>query len=177
MRLIENVSLTITYQNIYQAAPTGVQWHPTETPLLSMSLNLTAAGIVRMPLIFIGQKKTICGSCSRLLYCAFPQTAVCGSWSWVRRFWKGINAFSRWVAVLGAGGLLGPKTSILFLCSFWVLAHKRNCFFYICSHHVVLTHWRPKALLSQSWKGAVKSWGQETLYSLYARLTPSSNSF
>lgn len=48
-------------------------------------------------------------------------------------------------------------STFLFIYSFWVLAHKSSYLFYIYSHHCVVIHWRPKALLSLSWKEAVKS--------------------
>lgn len=164
MRLIEKLSLNGTYQSISQAAHTGVQGHPTEIPLLSMNLNLTAASTVRMPLIFTCQKKTTCGCCSRVFILhlslnSHVSKACSLSLGLGQEVLESYQCLCRWGPVCVWGGPLGCRTRIFlfFFFSFWILVHKSSYLFYIYSHHSVLTHRRPKPLLSLSWKDTVKS--------------------
>lgn len=119
MRLIEKLSLNGSYQSISQAAHTGVQGHPTETPLLSMNLNLTAASTMRMPLIFICQKKTTCGSCSRVFILHLSLSSHVSKAYTLglgQEVLESYQCFCRWgpVCVCVGGCPLGCRTSFFF---------------------------------------------------------------
>lgn len=186
MRLIEKISLNGTYKTFLRLLIQEFRDIQQRLPCSLWILISQLQVLWECHWYLFAKRKQLMVASLGYLYCIFPQTAMCwrlAPWGWIRKFWKVINAFVD--GFHGFHGFLcverGPLdcgTSIfLFLYSFWVLAHKSSYLFYIYSHHGVLTHRRPKALLSLSWKEAVKSWGQQTLYSLYNHLIPSSSSF